>query len=138
MKNHEKLFLLAQGLVEGKTIENSMLDAGYSKSYANGRTVSIEKGGKSRKISPMKHPQVIEYMDEIKDEVIRTMQVRKDESIQKSVIVVRDIVDKLEFAFQIAAMNREPNAMVAAAMATAKMLGLIPDGSQTLSRASRT
>ena len=109
-----------------------MLDAGYSKSYANGRTVSIEKGGKSRKISPMKHPQVIEYMDEIKAEVIRSMLVRKDETILKTVIVVRDIVDKLELAFKVGLMNREPAAMVQAAMAQAKMLGLIPDGAQTV------
>ena len=67
-----------------------------------------------RLVSPNNHPDI----------AARLAELRAD-ARKRSVVTIGDVVAKLEEAFEFAEANRNPSAMVSAAMAQARVLGLI-------------
>ena len=89
-----------------------MLAAGYAHETARQGRVQHKR----RLVSPNNHPDVKARLAELRAEANR-----------QAVVTIDTIVAMLEEAFDIAKENRNPSAMVQAAMGMAKTLGLIVD-----------
>ena len=110
IQNRDRFETLARELAAGKTVEQAMLAVGYAPESA--RQGRVQHNG--RLVSPNNHPDVAARLDEL-----------RAATRERSVITIGDIVAKLEEAFEFAKANRNPSAMVSAAMGQARALGLI-------------
>ena len=108
--NRDRFDLLARELAVGKTVEQAMLAAGYAPETA--RQGRVQHDGRS--VSPNNHPEVAALLAEL-----------RADARKRSIVTIGDIVAKLEDAFEFAKANRNPAAMVQAALAQARVLGLI-------------
>ena len=105
-----RIEVLAQELAAGSTVEAAMLEAGYAAETARQGRIQYNR----RLVSPNNHPSVAARLDEL-----RAL------ARERSILTIGDIAEKFEEAFDSARANRNPSAMVAAAMGMAKVLGLI-------------
>ena len=92
-----------------------MLAAGYAPETA--RQGRVQHNG--RRVSPNNHPVV----------AARLAHLRLD-ARERTTVTIGDIVAKLEEAFEFAKANRNPSAMVSAAIGQARVLGLAVERKQ--------
>ena len=105
-----RIEVLAHELAGGATVESAMLVAGFAAETARQGRIQYNR----RLVSPNNHPSVAARLDEL-----RAL------ARERSILTIGDIAEKFEEAFDTARANRNPSAMVAAAMGMAKVLGLI-------------
>ena len=106
-QNRNRFDILARELAAGKTVEQAMLAAGYAPETA--RQGRVQHNG--RLVSPNNHPEVAALLAEL-----------RADARKRSIVT---IVAKLEDAFEFSKTNRNPATMVQAALAQARVLGLI-------------
>ena len=111
-RQQNRLESLARELAKGETVEAAMLAAGYAPKTA--RQGRVRHDG--RLVSPNNHPVVAARLAELRGEARR-----------EAVVTIHTIVAKLDRAYDLAEEERNPSAMVQAAMGMAKALGLIVD-----------
>ena len=111
-QNRNRFETLAHGLAAGTTVEQAMLAAGYAPETA--RQGRVQHNG--RLVSPNNHPDVAARLAEL-----------RTEASGRTVVTIYAIVAKLDRAYDLAEEERNPSAMVQAAMGMAKALGLIVD-----------
>ena len=112
IQNRDRFETLARELATGKTEEQAMLVAGYAPETA--RQGRVQQNG--RLISPNNHPFVMDRLADLRAEANR-----------EAVVTIHTIVAKLDRAYDLAEKERNPSAMIQAAMGMAKVLGLIVD-----------
>lgn len=106
---------LPRELAGGATVEQAMLASRYAPETA--RQGRVQRHG--RLVSPNNHPDVAARLTELRA-VAR----------ERTTVTIGDIIAKLEDAFGFAKANRDPSAMVSAAMGQARVLGLIVERRQ--------
>ena len=106
---------LANELAGGASVERAMLAAGYAPETA--RQGRVQHNG--RRVSANNHPVV----------AARLAHLRLD-ARERTTVTIGDIVAKLEEAFEFAKANRNPSAMVSAAIGQARVLGLAVERKQ--------
>ena len=111
-RQQNRLESLARELAKGETVEAAMLTAGYAPKTA--RQGRVRHDG--RLVSPNNHPVVAARLAELRGEARR-----------EAVVTIHTIVARLDRAYDLAEAERNPSAMVQAAMGMAKALGLIVD-----------
>lgn len=116
----EKLFTLARSLVEGKAVEQAMLDAGYAPGAAKGRVIRYtDENGERQKEAPHKHPQVAAYIKQLKAEGRR-----------HTGVTIYSLTEKLMAVYDGATEDRQWGPAQQAVMGIAKLNGLIVDRKQ--------
>ena len=105
--------VVAHGLAAGKTVKESMLDAGYAETTAR---LGMIARGKHGKVSPWDHPEVAARVAEIRDGARKL-----------ATIGTADVVLRLEGARLGAMEAGQFSAASGAAMNMARVLGLVVD-----------
>ena len=122
---------LAEALVSGKIIEDAMLAAGYSPSFAKNRQVwTTDADGRKIKVTPLKHPEVMGFMEQIRAEALRTAPERTAETTRKAAATVNEIAGRLDRVYVLAIDKGDLGTARQSAMDLAKLYGLIVDRKQ--------
>ena len=135
MKPHTKAraqrWKVAEALVGGMIVEEALLAAGYSPSFsANRQLWTIDADGRKVKLSPLKHPEVMEFMAEIRAEALRTAPERIAETTRKAAATVNEIAGRLDTVYGLAIDKGDLGTARLSAMDLAKLYGLIVDRKQ--------
>ena len=135
MKPHTKAraqrWKVAEALVGGMIIEEAMLAAGYSPSFSVNRQIWMtDADGRKVKISPLKHPEVLGFMADIRAEALRTAPERTTETTRKAAATVNEIADRLDEVYGLALDKGDLGTARQSAMDLAKLYGLIVDRKQ--------